>query len=119
MGTIMSTAEVESALVFFETTYPTLCHRVELPNKTIENRTCHALHMGLPNAAGHPAGLIIGGVHAREWAGPDIVVSFAGDILKAYSSGNRPAVRRKVVFGDRHQTDIRTNDDRRLSVRQS
>lgn len=87
MGAIMSTTEVESALVFFETTYPTLCHRVELPNKTIENRTCHALHMGLPNAPGHPAGLIIGGVHAREWAGPDIVVSFAGDILKAYSSG--------------------------------
>ena len=81
MGAIMTTAEVESALVFFETTYPALCHRVELPNKTIENRTCHALHMGLPNAPGHPAGLIIGGVHAREWAGPDIVVSFAGDIL--------------------------------------
>jgi len=87
MGAIMTTAEVESALIFFETTYPALCRRVELPNKTIENRTCHALHMGLPNAPGHPAGLIIGGVHAREWAGPDIVVSFAGDILKAYSSG--------------------------------
>jgi murein tripeptide amidase MpaA len=87
VGTIMSTSEVESALVYFETTYPALCHRVELPNKTIENRTCHALHMGLPNAPGRRAGLIIGGVHAREWAGPDIVVSFAGDILKAYTSG--------------------------------
>ena len=87
MGAIMTTAEVDSALIYFETTYPTLCHRIELPNKTIENRTCHALHMGLPNAPGNPAGLIIGGVHAREWAGPDIVVSFAGDILKAYSSG--------------------------------
>ena len=87
MGTIMSTSEVESALAYFETTYPALCHRIELPNKTIENRTCHALHMGLPNAPGRRSGLIIGGVHAREWAGPDIVVSFAGDILKAYTSG--------------------------------
>jgi murein tripeptide amidase MpaA len=87
MGAIMSTAEIESALVFFETTYPALCHRVELPNKTIEQRTCHALHMGLPNAPGHPAGLVIGGVHAREWAGPDIVVSFANDILSAYANG--------------------------------
>jgi murein tripeptide amidase MpaA len=87
MGAIMTTAEVESALSFYETTYPTLCNRIELPNKTIENRTCHALRMGLPNAPGNPAGLVIGGVHAREWAGPDIVVSFAGDILKAYTNG--------------------------------
>jgi murein tripeptide amidase MpaA len=87
MAKIMSTAEVESALVFFETTYPALCHRVELPNKTIESRTCHALHMGLPNTPDHPAGLVIGGVHAREWGGPDLVVNFAGDLLRAYSSG--------------------------------
>jgi len=86
MATIMSTAEIESALVFFETTYPALCHRVELPNKTIENRTCHALHLGLPNAPDHAAGLVIGGVHAREWGGPDIVVNFAGDLLRAYSN---------------------------------
>src|SRR5262245_25970289 len=87
MANIMSTAEIESALIYYENTYPTLCHRVELPSKTIENRTCHALHMGLPNSSSSPAGLIIGGVHAREWGGPDIVVNFAGDLLRAYASG--------------------------------
>ena len=87
MATLMSTAEIESALGFFETTYPKLCQRIALPNTSVEGRTCHALHMGLPNAAGHPAALVIGGVHAREWGGPDIVVSFAGDILRAYTAG--------------------------------
>ena len=83
--------------MYFETTYPALCHRVELPNKTIENRTCHALHMGLPNAPGRRSGLIIGGVHAREWAGPDIVVSFAGEFSRLHER-HGPAVWRKVVF---------------------
>lgn len=88
MAQIMSTAEIESALIYYENTYPTLCRRIELPNKTIENRTCHALHMGQPNSPGSPAGLIIGGVHAREWGGPDIVINFAGDLLRAYTGGS-------------------------------
>ncbi len=87
MAKIMSTTEVNSALIYYETTYPTLCHRVELPNKTIQNRTSHALHLGLSNGLGNPAGLVIGGVHAREWGGPDTVINFAGDLLRAYSSG--------------------------------
>jgi murein tripeptide amidase MpaA len=46
----------------------------------------------------------IAGVHAREWGGPDIVINFAGDVLRAYH--NRKALRYlKKTFSVK---DIRT-----------
>jgi murein tripeptide amidase MpaA len=86
MAVLMNVTEIESALVFIESTYPSLCTRVALPEKTFENRTCHALVLGQKTFLPRPATLIIGGVHAREWGGPDIVVNFAIDLLKAYTA---------------------------------
>ncbi len=87
MALIMSTAEIESALVNFESTYPNLCQRIALPQQTYENRQSHALRIANAYSPSRQAVLIIGGVHAREWGGPDIVVNFAGDLLRAYSQG--------------------------------
>ena len=87
MPELLTLPAINSALIHYEKQYPNLCHRIELPNKTYEDRTSYALHMGLPNAPANRASLILGGVHAREWGGPDIVVYFAGDILRAYSEG--------------------------------
>jgi len=87
MGQLLTLNEINSALMHYEKQYAHLCHRIELPNKTYENRTSYALHIGLPNTRANRASLILGGVHAREWGGPDIVVSFAGDILRAHSEG--------------------------------
>src|SRR5580704_15437921 len=85
MALIMNTTEIESALVYFETTYPGLCRRVRLPEQTYEKRPCHALQLSKGRSGGKPAILIIGGVHAREWGGPDILVNFVSDLLRAYS----------------------------------
>ena len=74
----MNTTEIDSALVNFQATYPDLCQRIELPEKTSEGRTCHALRIAKNHSRDKLAVLIIGGVHAREWGGPDIVVNFAG-----------------------------------------
>jgi murein tripeptide amidase MpaA len=87
MAKIMNTTEIESALVHFTTSYPDLCQRVQLPEQTHEGRTCHALRIAKDYDRSKPAALVIGGVHAREWGGPDIVVNFAGDILRAYTEG--------------------------------
>src|SRR5258708_11752708 len=87
MSIIMNTTEIESALVNFQATYPDLCQRIALPEKTCEGRTCHALRIAKSYSRDRLAVLIIGGVHAREWGGPDIVVNFAGHLLRAYSKG--------------------------------
>ena len=87
MALIMNTTEIESALVNLSTTYPGLCQRIALPEQTHEGRTCHALRIAKNYDPQRPAVVILGGVHAREWGGPDIVVNFAGDLLRAYSQG--------------------------------
>jgi murein tripeptide amidase MpaA len=83
MAMIMNVREVNSAISYFAHAYPRLCRRIDLPYRTYERRKSHALSIGKANA---PSVLIIGGVHAREWGGPDIVVSFAGDLLRAHKA---------------------------------
>jgi len=83
MALIMNTTEIVSALAYYEKTYPRLCQRIVLPEKTFEKRTCYALRIARSRGRNKPAVLIIAGVHAREWGGPDIVINFAGDVLRA------------------------------------
>jgi hypothetical protein len=85
MPSIMNTTEIESALVNLQATHPELCHLIALPEKTFEGRACHALRIAKDYRKEKPGILILGGVHAREWGGPDIVVNFAADLMKAYS----------------------------------
>src|SRR5262249_61795590 len=82
MAKIMNTVEIESALIFLEKTYPNLCTRIALPERTYEGRSVHALRIGPKVSSAIPSVLIIGGVHAREWGGPDIVINFATDLLR-------------------------------------
>jgi murein tripeptide amidase MpaA len=87
MAKVMNTTEIESALTFFARTYGSVCKRLTLPEKTHEGRTSHALSIGKNVTKETPSVLIIGGVHAREWGGPDIVINFAADLLRAYKAG--------------------------------
>jgi len=77
--------EVESAIATLADTYSNTCQLIELPNKTLEGRICHALNVGkgLDNAT-KPAALFTGAAHAREWGGSEICVYLAADILEAY-----------------------------------
>lgn len=70
-------------MVWLEDTYSSSCRRIELPHRTHEGAICHALAIG--RAA--PGSLLIAGVHAREWGGPDILLQFASDILAAHAGG--------------------------------
>jgi murein tripeptide amidase MpaA len=108
MALIMNTTEIESALVNFEMNYPTLCQRVALPEKTHEGRSCHALRIAKNYDPERPAVLILGGVHAREWGGPDIVVNFAGDVLRAYANGKGIQYGNKIFSANEAKTIVET-----------
>lgn len=100
---IMNVHEIASALAYFSSTFPDLCRTIELPEKTHENRTSHALRIGKQEDA--PTVLVTGGMHAREWGGPDIVVNFADDLLRAYTAGAGLRYGRKC-FGAREIAQI-------------
>ncbi|MEU3353744.1 M14 family metallopeptidase [Streptomyces sp. NPDC037389] len=82
----LNIAEVDSASVNLAHAYPGLCELVELPEKSIEGVTCHALRLGDHDAGTHDCVVLIGGVHAREWGSCEILVDFAADLLEAYKS---------------------------------
>jgi murein tripeptide amidase MpaA len=108
MAKIMNTTEIESALTNFGTVYPDLCQRIELPEHTHEGRTCHALRIAKSFDRSKPAALVIGGVHAREWGGPDIVVNFAGDLMRAYTNGKGLKYGKKTFAASEIKTIIET-----------
>jgi hypothetical protein len=56
----------------------------KLPNKTWEWRECHALKIAHGNQAGRPGIYFLGGIHAREWGSPDILINFVEQLCEAY-----------------------------------
>jgi murein tripeptide amidase MpaA len=77
--------EVESAIATLADTYPNTCQLIELQNRTIEGRICHALNVGRGlDHSNKSAALFTGAAHAREWGGSEICVYLAADILEAY-----------------------------------
>jgi murein tripeptide amidase MpaA len=57
---------------------------IKLPHPTWEKRTCHALKIGKGSAAGRTGIYFLGGVHAREWGSPDILIHFVQLLSNAY-----------------------------------
>ena len=57
---------------------------IKLPNKTWEGRECHAIKIANGNSAGRPGIFFLGGIHAREWGSPDILINFAEQLCEAY-----------------------------------
>lgn len=55
-----------------------------LPHRTHEGREVQALRIGSGQAA---SVVVIGGVHAREWAPPDALLSLAEGLVRAYAAG--------------------------------
>ncbi|MFM0472366.1 M14 family zinc carboxypeptidase [Paraburkholderia strydomiana] len=49
---------------------------IKLPHPTWEKRTCHALKIAKGSGAKRPGIYFLGGVHAREWGSPDILIHF-------------------------------------------
>ena len=78
--------DIEDDLISLSQTYPIISKIMELPKKSIEGRTIHYIIIGKNKEnTSNKSILLTGGVHAREWGGLDICISFAADILEAYS----------------------------------
>jgi carboxypeptidase T len=77
---------VESALQNAANLYPEFVQRFSLPNKTWENRTCHAVKIGSGSGSERIGVYFVGGVHAREWVCPDTLVYFVEQLAQAYQA---------------------------------
>ena len=84
----LNVVEVESALQTYATTYPSLITRFTLPHQTWENRTCHGVKIASGSGAGRVGIYFIGGVHAREWVCPDILINLIEKLASAFSANN-------------------------------
>jgi murein tripeptide amidase MpaA len=83
---ILNVDEIRSALQGLANAYPDIATLVMLREKTYECQESYALVIGRSSRC--RAGVMItGGMHAREWGGPDLCVYFAADLLEAYTAG--------------------------------
>jgi murein tripeptide amidase MpaA len=77
----MNVAEIETAIEALAGAYPTACQRLELPYLSHEGRRISALRIG--RQASQPAALLLGGLHAREWVPPELMIALSADLLEA------------------------------------
>jgi zinc carboxypeptidase len=96
-----SIANIETRIQTLLTTFPTICTRIPLLRRTYEGGTAASpgrevscVRIGTGTGEGRPRILIVAGVHAREWAPPDAVLTFIEKLLAAYD----PRTPRAMVY---------------------
>jgi len=109
-GGYLNTDEIERAMVLGEQNHAGYLERIALPNKTWENRRCHAVRIGKGNGAKRVGICFIGGVHGREWGGPDILVYFAMRLLRAYRDGRAIRLGKKSFTRAQVRRIVETTD---------
>ncbi len=103
--TYLNVDEVESAILAATAApFSSIAELIALPYRTVEGRKCHALRIGSGSEANRPGVYFLGGVHAREWGSPDILINFIERIEQAYLNGTA------LIFGGKtfSATEIRT-----------
>ncbi len=108
--TYLNVEEVETAIAL--ATGPAnagFTELVTLPNQTWEGRTCQAIrvHHG---AAARSGVYLLGGVHAREWGSPDILVNFVQLLTDAYRNGTGIAQGGAAVSAEQVRAIVDTLD---------
>ena len=86
--------EIISAIENLAVAYPSYCTRTILPEQSHEGNNIYALHIQV--TASKPVVLLTGSVHAREWGGSEICISFAADLLEAYDTNTG------LTYGGKH-----------------
>ena len=80
--------EVESALTV--ATGPpnaAFTQLLTLPHNTWEGRLCRAIKIANASGSNRVGVYLLGGVHAREWGSPDILINFVEKLCDAYRTG--------------------------------
>ena len=78
---------IEAQLGRLAAEHPSLCTRTVLPERTFEGRSMSYVTVA-GGAGGRPV-LLTSGVHAREWAPPDALLSLLDRLLRAYEDGTQ------------------------------
>ena len=82
-GGYLDSAALTDRLRSLASAHADVCELELLPNRTHEGRDVHALRIG----KGSATVVVLGGMHAREWAPPDALLSFAEALVGAYAGG--------------------------------
>jgi carboxypeptidase T len=109
-GGYLTADEVERAIEIGVKNHPGYFERIPLPNPTWEKRQVHAVRIGKGNGKKRPAVCFIGGVHGREWGGPDILIYFAVRLLRAYRDKKGFRLGKHVVSPTRVRRLVETMD---------
>jgi carboxypeptidase T len=106
----LNVAEVETALALAaRPENAAFTELTTLPYRTWEGRTCSALRIGAGQQA--RAGVyLLGGVHAREWGSPDILINFVQLLTDAYRTGTGITQGGASVSADEVQRIVTTLD---------
>ena len=80
-----SVGQIEQKIQALASTFPAICARVESSMPTHTGRKVAYLRIGTGTGEGRPRVLIVSGVHAREFAPPDAVLTFVEKLLEAYT----------------------------------
>ena len=67
---------------------------ITLPHNTWDGRQCHAIRIANGSGPERIGVYLLGGVHAREWGSPDILVNFVEKLCDDLSDRHRSDVRR-------------------------
>src|SRR4051794_19673046 len=78
----LSSAALSERLHRLASAHPDVCGVELLPHRTHEGRDVFMLRLGTGSAA---TIVVLGGVHAREWAPPDALLSLAEGVVGAYA----------------------------------
>ncbi len=90
MAGYLTVDEIEAAVGALAAANEGFVERIPLPYPSWEGRSASAIRIGARrngNGAVRPTVLLLGGVHAREWGSPDILVNFSRTLADAYASG--------------------------------
>jgi murein tripeptide amidase MpaA len=74
---------IEAELARLAADHPEICTRTTAPNTTHEGRSVSYVTIG----RGRTKVLLTGGIHAREWAPPDALLSLLDRLLRAHGDG--------------------------------
>lgn len=96
----LTAEEVEAALINLYNDHPDIVELIELPHPTWENRISHAVRIGSSFESDQPAVLFTGSMHAREWGGSDICISFLINLIQAYQADDILRFGGKVFSAD-------------------
>lgn len=80
-------AGIDTGINSISASHPTLVQIINLPEKSVKNRTVRAMRIRAGEGTDRRAVLIVGGVHARELVNSEAVLNLALKLTDAYAAG--------------------------------